>query len=64
MTTINQVRTWKAVRRRFVTRRARTTSCWELRNLSDRTLQDIGLARQGNERPVRPDIFFWIPRIF
>jgi uncharacterized protein YjiS (DUF1127 family) len=62
MTTINQLRAWKAVRRRFITQRVH--SCSELRNLSDRTLQDIGLARRDNERPARPEIFFWIPRIF
>jgi uncharacterized protein YjiS (DUF1127 family) len=64
MTTMNQLRAWKAVRRRFVTQRVHAGSCSELRNLSDRALQDIGLARRGNERPARPEIFFWIPRIF
>lgn len=61
MTTMNQVRAWKAVRNRFFIG-VHTVSYSELGNLSDRTLQDIG-APQGNQRPARPDIF-WIPSVF
>jgi uncharacterized protein YjiS (DUF1127 family) len=64
MTTMNQLRAWKAVRRRFVTVRVRKISCPELRNLSDRSLGDIGAPRRGNERPPRPELFYWIPSIF
>ena len=61
MTTMNQFRAWKAVRRRLVIG-VHTVSYSELRGLSDRTLQDIGAPRV-NERPARPDMF-WIPSIF
>ena len=64
MVTMNQLRASKAVRQRLLTLRVDTPSCAELRNVSDRTLQDIGAPRRGNERPPRPEMFFWIPSIF
>jgi uncharacterized protein YjiS (DUF1127 family) len=45
MTTIN---TWKRVKDSLVTWQDRANSHIELRNISDRTLRDIGLTR-GNE---------------
>jgi uncharacterized protein YjiS (DUF1127 family) len=39
---------WKELKHSFVTRQDRTNCSVELRNLSDRTLRDIGLTR-GNE---------------
>ena len=61
MTTMNQLRAWKAVRSRFFIG-VHTVSYLELRNLSDRTMQDIGVPRV-NGREARPDMF-WIPSIF
>jgi uncharacterized protein YjiS (DUF1127 family) len=40
---------WKQTIHSFVTRLDRANTSEELRNLSDRTLRDIGLTR-GNER--------------
>jgi uncharacterized protein YjiS (DUF1127 family) len=40
--------TWKQIKHSFVTRLDRTNTTIELRNVSDRTLRDIGLTR-GNE---------------
>jgi hypothetical protein len=51
MTIMNQLRMWKAVRRRFLTMRVHTASCSELRNLTDRILQDIGAARPIRHTP-------------
>jgi len=61
MTTMNQLRAWKAVRSRFFIG-VHTVSYSELRNLSDQTLQDIGAPRVTG-RAAHPDMF-WIPSIF
>jgi len=61
VTTMNELRAWKALRQRFFIG-VHTISCSELRNLSDRALHDMGAPRV-NERPARPDMF-WIPKIF
>jgi hypothetical protein len=61
MTTMNQLRAWKAVRGSFVIG-VHMVSHSELRGLSDRALLDIGAPRV-NEGSARPDMF-WIPSIF
>ena len=55
----NQLRQLRQLKHSFVAWHDRANSRVELRNLSDRTLRDIGLTR-GNERrrSVNP---FWIP---
>jgi uncharacterized protein YjiS (DUF1127 family) len=61
MITTNSIpfRVWHRVKHSFVTWRDRGNSRFELKNLSDNALRDVGLAR-GNERfkRARP---FWLP---